>query len=350
MQNTFQTERTKYYTEKIREISKELPLICGSFLRSIEDYTSVLTRYAYATDLRVFFRYLINEVSAFSGKPSSSVTQSDLNALTATDIEMYMEYLSFYSDENDNQEKSNSVRTKARKISSLRSFFKYCYKKGFTDTNVMSLIDTPKIREKAILRLEPNEVADLLDNTESGAGLSRHQQMYHQKTSIRDTAILTLFLGTGIRISELVGLDLRDINFESRTILVTRKGGKQALLAIGEEVTKALTAYSQERSLIIPKDGSEQAFFLSMQKSRITVRAVENIVEKYAQITTPQKHITPHKLRSTYGTMLYNETGDIYLVADVLGHKDVNTTRKHYAAQTEDHSRIAAEKIRLRDE
>lgn len=348
MQNTFQTDRTKYYTEKIREITKELPSICGSFLRAIEDYTSVLTRYAYATDLRVFFRYLTAENNPLSGKITSSVIASDLNSLTPTDIELYMEYLSYYADEN--QEKSNSVRTKARKISSLRSFFKYCYKKGLIDSNIMSLIDTPKIREKAILRLEPNEVADLLDNTETGAGLSKHQQMYHQKTSVRDMAILTLFLGTGIRISELVGLHLQDINFDNRTILVTRKGGKQSILAIGEEVTQALSAYYEERSLIIPKDGSEQAFFLSMQKSRITVRAVENIVEKYAQITTPQKHITPHKLRSTYGTMLYNETGDIYLVADVLGHKDVNTTRKHYAAQTEDHSRIAAQKIHLRDE
>ena len=75
---------------------------------------------------------------------------------------------------------------------------------------------------------------------------------------------------------------------------------------------------------------------------------MENLVKKYAAITTPLKKITPHKLRSTYGTMLYHETQDIYLVADVLGHKDVNTTRKHYAAQSEEHSRIAAQKIHLR--
>lgn len=347
-QNTFQTDRTKYYTEKIRNISKELPVICGSFLRSLEDYTSILTRYAYATDLKVFFRYLVNESGLFPDKDVSSISAKDLDSLTAADIEQYMEYLSFYSA--DNKDLSNSVRTKARKISSLRSFFKYCFKKELVSSNVMALIDTPKIREKAILRMEPNEVADMLDNAESGTGLTKHQRIYHDKTSVRDMAILTLFLGTGIRISELVGIDLRDINFDNRTILITRKGGKQSLIAIGDEVADALSAYYEERGLIIPKDGSEQAFFLSMQKSRITVRAVENIVEKYAQITTPQKHITPHKLRSTYGTMLYNETGDIYLVADVLGHKDVNTTRKHYAAQTEDHSRIAAQKIHLRED
>ena len=77
---------------------------------------------------------------------------------------------------------------------------------------------------------------------------------------------------------------------------------------------------------------------------------MENLVKKYAAVTTPLKKITPHKLRSTYGTMLYRETRDIYLVADVLGHKDVNTTRKHYAAQSEEHARIAAKRIRLRED
>ena len=97
-------------------------------------------------------------------------------------------------------------------------------------------------------------------------------------------------------------------------------------------------------------EGHEGALFLSLQKKRITARAVENLVQKYAEVTTPLKKITPHKLRSTYGTMLYHETQDIYLVADVLGHKDVNTTRKHYAAQSEEHARMAAEKIKLRKE
>ena len=91
----------------------------------------------------------------------------------------------------------------------------------------------------------------------------------------------------------------------------------------------------------------EPALFLSMQYRRITVRAVENLVKKYAKIVSPLKKITPHKLRSTYGTSLYRETGDIYLVADVLGHKDVNTTRKHYAAITEDHRRSVANAVRL---
>ena len=95
--------------------------------------------------------------------------------------------------------------------------------------------------------------------------------------------------------------------------------------------------------------GHENALFLSMQNKRITVSAVENLVKKYASVVTTLKKITPHKLRSTYGTALYRETGDIYLVADVLGHKDVNTTRKHYAALEEDRRRKAAKAVTLRE-
>jgi integrase/recombinase XerC len=108
--------------------------------------------------------------------------------------------------------------------------------------------------------------------------------------------------------------------------------------------------YYRWRESQTPLEGNEHALFLSMQMRRISARAVENLVKKYAKIAAPLKKITPHKLRSTYGTMLYHETEDIYLVADVLGHKDVNTTRKHYAAASEEHKRIAAKKIRLRDD
>ena len=87
---------------------------------------------------------------------------------------------------------------------------------------------------------------------------------------------------------------------------------------------------------------------MSLQNKRISVRAVQNLVKKYAKVTTPLKKITPHKLRSTYGTALYRETQDIYIVADVLGHRDVNTTKKHYAAISDDIRRAAANKVKLR--
>ena len=119
----------------------------------------------------------------------------------------------------------------------------------------------------------------------------------------------------------------------------------------GEEVEQALQTYMNgSRKSVTPLPGHENALFLSTQRKRIGIQAVENLVKKYARQVTPLKHITPHKLRSTYGTTLYQETGDIYLVADVLGHKDVNTTRKHYAAQDENRRRLAAKAVRLRED
>lgn len=348
MANTYHAEQHKDYTLKIRALLLELPVLCGSFFRAIDSQTSVLTRYAYAIDLRGFFQFAIQQEDLFPGKTIPSLTAADLEKIQAYHIELYLNEVSFY--QKGDREWVNQERAKARKLSSLRSFFKFLHKQEYLPNNVAALVDIPKLYEKAIIRLEPNEVADLLDLAENGEGLSDRQKQYHNATKLRDVAILTLFLGTGIRISELVGIDLQDIDFDSDAFVVTRKGGSEDILNFGEEVHIALEDYVRWREQQTPLEGHEHALFLSMQMRRITVRAVENLVKKYAKIASPLKKITPHKLRSTYGTMLYHETEDIYLVADVLGHKDVNTTRKHYAAASEEHKRIAAKKIKLRDD
>ena len=368
---TYQNEKQFIYTERLRAVLKELPEFCVYYFRAMETTSSILTRYGYAVDLRGFFQFLVSgAVPCCAGKDMQSLTLSDLNKVRAFDIESYMEYISLYKVRQDNilsksdEEtdaadntvqktpviRANKERAKARKLAAVRSFFKYYYKQQMIDNNVAALVDTPKLHEKAIVRLDVNEVADLLDVVDDGQGLSQRQQGYHEHTKVRDAAILTLFLGTGIRISELVGIDKGDIDFSRNQFVVTRKGGNQEQLSFGNEVRDALLQYLQERNKIEALPGHENALFLSMQKKRITTRAVENLVKKYAKLSTPTKKITPHKLRSTYGTILYQESGDIYLVADVLGHKDVNTTRKHYAAMSEDRRRTAAKYIKLRED
>ena len=146
------------------------------------------------------------------------------------------------------------------------------------------------------------------------------------------------------------GLDIKDVDFKNNGIMVTRKGGNQMVVYFGDEVAEALKNYmAGDRAAATPLPGHEQALFLSTQRKRMGVQAVENMVKKYARQVTPNKKITPHKLRSTYGTSLYKETGDIYLVADVLGHKDVNTTKKHYAAIDDNRRRKAASAVKLRE-
>ncbi|MEL7602061.1 MAG: tyrosine-type recombinase/integrase [Bacillota bacterium] len=348
MQETFDTKKNKLYTQKLRTMLQKLPSFCGTFMRGIESQTSVLTRYGYAVDLRTFFSFLTTDVAYFQGKTITELTLADIEQVKALDIELFLERLSFYT--KADREIVNHERAKARKLSTLRSFFKYFFKREMLQNNVASLVEIPKLHERAIIRLEPNEVADLLDTVEAGSGLSPSQKKYHKFTKARDSAILTLFLGTGIRISELVGIDLQDIDLLNNAFLITRKGGSQDSLVFGDEVRAALLNYLLEREAIEALPGHESALFLSIQNKRITARAVENLVKKYAAIAAPLKKISPHKLRSTYGTMLYQETGDIYLVADVLGHKDVNTTRKHYAAISQDRRRIAAQVIKLRED
>ena len=260
-----------------------------------------------------------------------------------------MEYLKVYK--RDDELVTNGEKGLSRKMSALRSFYNYYFKRQAISKNPTLLVEMPKLHDKAIIRLDADEVALLLDFVENcGNELSGQALNYYKKTKDRDLAILTLLLGTGIRVSECVGLDLTDVDFKNNGITVTRKGGNQMVVYFGEEVEKALKHYIEgDRKAATPLSGHENALFLSTQKRRMGIQAVENMVKKYARQVTPTKKITPHKLRSTYGTSLYKETGDIYLVADVLGHKDVNTTKKHYAAIDEDRRRKAASAVKLRE-
>lgn len=331
----------------LRAMIKELPAFCTDFFRGIEPQTSSRTRIAYAYDLKVFFDFLRKENPAISSLEIRDISLSHLDQLNASDLEEYMEYLK-YRFNDKKQEVVNKERGIMRKISSLKSFYNYFYRKEMLKNNPAALVRLPKLHEKEIIRLEEDEVALLLDAVENGEDLTDKQKTFHQKTKVRDLALLTLLLGTGIRVSECVGLDISDVDFKSGGIHIHRKGGKEVTVYFGIEVEDALQDYLDERELMIPEPGHENALFLSLQMKRISVRSVENLVKKYAKIVTPLKKITPHKLRSTYGTNLYRETGDIYLVADVLGHADVNTTKKHYAALDDARRRSARDKVKLR--
>lgn len=347
----YSIEKTKKYTVKLRGLVNTLPRFCGDFFRGVELTTGIMTRYGYAVDLKTFFTYLMGTDLCAGLASIRDIELSVLEKVDAVTVECYLEYVSLYQPDDETDELvMNGERAKARKLSAIRALFKYLYKKGFITNNAPSLVDTPKLHEKPIIRLEPDEMARLLEAVESGDGLSKKQKEFHKLNAVRDTAIITLFLGTGMRISELVGIDVDDINYMSNEVLVTRKGGNDEQIVFGSDVRRALLDYQVYRDAATPAEGHEKAFFLSMQKKRMSVRSVELLVKKYAQIAAPLKKISPHKLRSTYGTMLYRETGDIYLVADVLGHKDVNTTRKHYAAMSQDRRRLAAEVIKLKVE
>ncbi len=340
--DSYFASRTMSTMKKLEGVLDELPDFCRTFFIGIQNSTGPLTRLNYAYDLRLFFQYFAEKYQ----KPLKDFSVDDLKNIGVHDIEAFVNHISMYEN-SESKIVENGETGKARKIAAIRTMFKYFYKSGDLDSNVASLVDLPRMHEKAIIRLDVDEIVKLLDEVESGEGLSARQKDYHKHTKHRDLALITLLLGTGIRVSECVGLNCDDIDFRNMSIRITRKGGNQAVLYLSDEVGEALDAYANSRETMAGADSP--AFFLSLKGERMSVRTVQNTVKKYSKIITPLKNITPHKLRSTYGTALYRETGDIYLVADVLGHKDVNTTRKHYAEQADENRRIAAQKIKLRD-
>ena len=350
----YHEQRDRKNEAKLQELLSALPPFCADFFRGIEPSTSSMTRLSYAYDISMFFDFLTSrhatgfpsicteakpEIYSF-GLSAKDFTMEQFRQISVTDLERYLEYLKYRPDDPDHRN-TNKEQGIKRKFFSLKSFFGYFQRTGQITVNPTLSMQVPKIREKEIVRLNQKEIKELLKEAESGAGLSPRQKQFHQKTKVRDCALLALMLGTGIRVSECVGLNLSDVDIKEQGIHIHRKGGKEATVYFSDEVAQYLERYLEERrTLCSIETGTgtqdEPALFLSLRKKRLTVRSVEYLVKKYASVATPKKKITPHKLRSSYGSALYAKTNDIYLVADILGHNDVNITRKFYAAIEEE--------------
>lgn len=344
-EKTYHEQERNKCTLELRELQNELPKFLRDYFRGIENSTAPRTQIGYAIDLRTFFEFVKDNNSTYRDVDMHDIGIDILSQLNAQDIEEYLDYLKYYV--KNGHEYTNDERAIKRKLSALRSMYNYFHKKRIIDENPVLQVDMPKLHKKQIIRLDNDEVDDLLNVVESGDRLTKKQAECHDKLKVRDMAILTLLLGTGMRVSECVGINLEDVDYINDRIKIVRKGGYESFVYYGEEVRQALLDYMEERDEIDALEGHKNALFLSSQRRRITVRSVELLVKKYASTVTG-KHITPHKLRSTYGTNLYKETGDIYLVADVLGHSDVNTTRKHYAELEEDRKKSVKDTVVIR--
>lgn len=345
MSDNYFLDRNRKNLRKLNVLLDELPSFCSIYFVGVASRTTPLTRLSYARDLKIFFMYLTNFERPFLNKKNQDLQIEDLNKVDSLMIERFVAYLMNYDNE-DGKVRANADRGLARKLSSVRSFFQFMFDKDFVTSNVVTKVKMPKIIKKDIIKLEEDEVDDLLKTSETLEGFSKHQQKYNERFIPRDNAMLALFLGTGIRVSELVGLNVDDIDFRYNSFKVTRKGGGQAILYFSDEIKDALVKYLELRDSFKLPD-SEKALWISIQGKRMGVRSVENLVKKYARVSTPLKKISPHKLRSTYGTNLYRETKDISIVAEVLGHKDVNTTKKYYAAVSENIRKEVADKVKL---
>ena len=243
-------------TLRLRDVLKTLPPFCKDFFRAIEPRTTTKTRISYAYDIRIFFQFLLEQNPAFRDWSIDAFTVDVLDQITAVDLEEYEEYLKVY--QAGDKTETNGERGLKRKMSSLRSFYAYYFKREMIHTNPTVLVDVPKIHQKSIIRLEADEVALLLDYIEHGGDdLTGQKKVYYEKNKDRDLALVTLLLGTGVRVSECVGLDIEDVDFKNNGIKVTRKGGNEMVVYFGPEVEKALKNYLEVRKNIIPVEGHE---------------------------------------------------------------------------------------------
>ena len=352
---TYHQELENKITLELRSTLKDMPYFCTDFIRGISNSTESRTQIAYCRDIYHFLQYVRDHNPEYKNKSVREIDFELLEKLTASDIDEYLDYLSYY--EVDQKAYQNGNAAKARKLSSLSKFYTFFVIRGLLQNNPIAAIERPKINEKAIISLNQSQVYELIEKTLEPTDLTDRQMKFHAMTKIRDRAILMTLLGTGMRVSELVGLDLTDVDFKERTLRVVRKGGKESFVYFGEDVYGALQEYlagevpsengdlpsSSPRTRFLKPDKETNALFLSLRGSRITVRSVEILTKKYSSMLATNKTITPHKLRSTFGTDVYNKTGDIYLTAKTLGHKDINVTSKHYASMDEEKLREAAD-------
>ena len=345
---TYREELDFKNKQKIDELSKQIPQFLNLFIRDMQMANkSSNTILEYCRDLKLFFDWL-SKSAGFKNDNLLSASPSILDRIEVEDIQEYiMETMSNRQvDSLDTKAlKKYSYNTQARRIAVLKSMYKFYAKNKLIERDLSNLIATPKIHDSVIRTLDVKDVTRMIEAVSNTEGLSKLELVRHQKIELRDIAILYTLFGTGIRVSELVGLNMNSLDFDKAIFRVIRKGGNEAEVVFGMEVENALLNYiNNARANLKPNKSDLDALFISTSHSRITVRAVQKLVKKYALkagIADGDK-ITPHKARSTFATNLYNETSDISLVADTLGHSTVETTRKHYAKISDERKRQVA--------
>ena len=338
---------SRYYAElrkdklaRITEIKKQLPIYTHKFIESCVRKYQINTALAYAKDVLLFFEFLKVRNPRCRSLEIKDISLEILDALNYEDINEFQEFMVL--NESDSRHMVSN-RTLARKMATLRNYFGYMADKEYIAENPTLKADkNQKYEENDIKRLDVDEAKRLIKAVEETKTSTKRSSARSKNTAKRDLAIVILLLNLGLRVSECAGLDLNDVNFEDNTIRIVRKGGKEAILYINEKIRNTLRDYIKNERPLLAQNPKEEALFISLKNNRLSVRSIEDMLKKYGDGAKLTDRVHPHKLRRTFGTTLYNSSGDIYMVADVLGHKDVNTTVKHYAAVDEEHRKSVA--------
>ncbi len=312
------------YNNKICFLLEDLPYYMQNYWNHLAAKKSIKTIYGYLLDIKGFLEFLSKarqtELKDINFKMLEGISVADVDAYIAGQRNTYTRT------KKGVKAKEVSDVTLRRKLASIRSFYKFLNTYGYVEKNPAALVENIKPEEKNVVYLDTSEVGELITNLSEGDKLTKRERAFMDAQYNRDYAIIMLFLGTGLRISELAGIDTSSINFEKKSISVFRKGRKTSIVHYGDEVQEALLSYYQERKAIVT---DTDAFFLSRNNTRLCTRQIERMVKKYSRIFDDKK-ITPHKLRATFGTELYRNSNDIMSVSKMLNHSSPEVTARAY--------------------
>ena len=339
-QEQFEKDSVKY-----DELLDQLPYYVATWLNAKAAANRKLsTRIAYAGDMLLFLRFCKDTNPLLKSTEIRDIPHDFIAQLSSEDIIAFLAYLSG-GRRSDGHRYDNASQTRQRRLNSIRSFFKFETSHKYLKTNPADGVESVKVeKDKYIRRLSVDQAVALTENVENKSAISSdRRKKYTEHTEMRDAAIINLLLNTGLRISELVGLNLDDVDFNEMCLYVTRKGGSTDRVYMGDDTAALLYDYIHLERANYQASDDEMALFLSMRKNRLQVRGVERMLANYGKEALPNfKNLHPHDLRRTYGTALYDATHDIRLVADVLGHESITTTSKFYVDHKEESKRRAA--------
>lgn len=352
---SYREDTDKRNMQKIAMVKDNLPTFAQNFLVSKENSKEKSTVLQYGYDIEKFLHFMI--VSGKSHAEDTSLVElSDIRKIKASEIDEYMNYLTEYN--RGGQTYRNKEAAKHRKLASLSAMFNYLMVNDLIEKNPIIKVEAPKIRKKNIITLDDEQISRLFDIIRNDDGFEGIALQRHLKEKYRDEAIMMFLLGTGVRISELVGLNVDDIDLVNCKAKVIRKGGDEDTVYFGEEVKASLEKYLKgdkdtegSRASFEPEGTGKDALFVSRQHNRYAVRSIQTLVQRYAKMAFgDDNHISPHKMRSTFGTALYKDTGDIELVSKTLGHKSILMASERYVKFPEEKKKEAAKRKVIRGE
>lgn len=299
------------FSDTVREFASYKLVIQNCSKKTVDEYL---------LDLRTFFRYIISKRSGISPESEEfekiNIKEADLDFLRSVTQDDIYDFLLYAG-----TTRNNRWSAKSRKLSAIKALYRFLVvKRGFLKENPAANIESPKPKRTLPKYLTVEECMMLLDAVKNDK---------ESKTVVRDYTIITLFLNCGMRLSELVGIDLSDIDRELRSLTVTGKGNKERIVYLNEACRASLAEYIPLRCCEKNKTVGTNALFLSSRNQRISAKTVQWLVYKYLDMAgLESKHYSVHKLRHTAATLMY-QTGevDVRVLKDILGHEQLNTTQ-----------------------